>query len=69
MTGRVRFRQGWTGALVLQVEYTVEHLENAGGSLEFTTVPTWRDATVQDLTSPRLREFVKIMQGPSIDTG
>lgn len=51
LTGRVRHRAGWGGALVLQVEVVVE---NIASPHDKTTIAvqskSWRDARVTDLT-------------------
>lgn len=47
-TGRTRFRTGWRGVLVLQVECTTEHCVNGPG-VEVETHRYWRDAKVHDL--------------------
>lgn len=50
LTGKTRYRLGWRGRLVLQVEYT-ERRAMAGGWVvpKPYTVRCWRDATVEDL--------------------
>lgn len=47
-TGNTRFRDGWFGRLILQVEYEVRRDQAFGGSYL-----AWRDATQRDLYRTR----------------
>ncbi len=63
VTGRIAFRQTWTGRVVLQVEE-----EGAGwwplGEPRLRR--RWRDATVMDLAQPQLRPLMDLRNGPPL---
>lgn len=59
LTGRTRYRSGWRGKLILQVEYTSYYCHDLNGSGYYDVGHTmhWRDADVKDLpaaTAPAL---------------
>lgn len=51
LTGRTRYRTGWRGKIILQVEYTEYYCHDIHGSGHFDEGHTthWRDATADDL--------------------
>lgn len=48
LTGRKRYRVSWSGKVILQVEYLKAFGDSYGW---YEEVPTWRDATAQDITT------------------
>jgi hypothetical protein len=48
LTGKRRFRRGWFGSLILQVQVRTLDIDNFGGG-EHSTF--WRDARIEDLTA------------------
>lgn len=52
LTGQTRYRSGWRGKLILQVEYSCHHIKDLNGSGYYDDWSTrhWRDATIQDLS-------------------
>lgn len=49
LTGKTRYRSGWRGKLILQVEETSVQLENCGAYVDIARVRYWRDAKTEDL--------------------
>lgn len=50
LTGRKRYRRGWGGTLVLQVEETFDKTTSLHGNIETHEVTQWRDAKTEDVT-------------------
>lgn len=48
LTGRIRFRRGWFGKLILQIEYRGDMYAEEGFAQNDSTC--WRDASITDLT-------------------
>lgn len=48
LTGRTRFRPGWFGSLILQVQFVKRSIANEGPSFDRVRL-LWRDATTRDL--------------------
>lgn len=52
LTGRTRYRLGWRGRLILQVEHATHHRQSSGWVVYPPyMISEWRDATVADLTT------------------
>lgn len=49
-TGRKRYRRGWFGKLILQIEETFDRWDSLGGDIDCRRVKRWRDATVDDIS-------------------
>jgi hypothetical protein len=49
LTGRTRYRTGWFGRIVLQVEEMREMYRDEGDRYTMEQVPVWRDARMTDL--------------------
>jgi len=49
LTGRTRYRRGWFGRLILQVEETGCLFDPRGGGSYSPDYTRWRDAKVDDL--------------------
>lgn len=49
-TGKRRYRKGWFGRLILQLQFECKIIEYMGGQVDTKTGKIWRDATVEDVT-------------------
>ena len=59
LTGETRYRSGWRGKLILQVEETGIQYENCGAYVDSARVRYWRDAKVDDLSDLIGRQALK----------
>lgn len=50
LTGRTRYRRGWFGRLILQVEFSQRYVRDLNGSGYYDSglITKWRDARVDD---------------------
>lgn len=61
LTGKIRYRRGWFGVLILQVEEIQYRYENNVDRVEFRgAYQVWRDAGTEDLTNPALWNVLAI---------
>ena len=59
LTGRSRYRLGWFGKLVLQVEYATLQPHDAGARTDWKwTGRAWRDARCEDLVCEQRDDLV-----------
>ena len=58
LTGRIRYRIGWRGKLVLQVEHSTGVLAVDGPHTGKVCGPYfgWRDATIEDMQDPIIHQ-------------
>lgn len=63
LTGRTRYREGWFGRLILQVEETRIRIEKVYGVLSGYDIrhpyTVWRDARAMDFTRPDVRAIFR----------
>lgn len=50
LTGRFRYRQGWFGKLILQVQETGQYFDSYSGGTFSPRFTGWRDARIEDLS-------------------
>jgi len=60
LTGNIRYRSGWRGKLILQVEESGSQHITCGAYIDCRPVRFWRDAKVEDLLEIDCKNLEKI---------